>query len=119
MLIVTVGMVSIAQLMAVTLRMQQLGRNQTEAVRLAQDKIDQMMSLDFDAAATIQIGGDLEANVADHFDTDVQGYTRRWVVAAGPDANPNLRELTMVVIPDLADRGTRTPAQLVTIIRRW
>ncbi len=42
--ILTVALVSMAELMAVTLRLQQLGRNQTTATRLAQDKIDELMS---------------------------------------------------------------------------
>ena len=36
MVILTVALVSMAKLMAITLRMQQLGRNQTLAMRLAQ-----------------------------------------------------------------------------------
>ena len=42
MMVCTIGLVSMAELMAVTLRLQQLGRNSTSAVRLAQDKIDEL-----------------------------------------------------------------------------
>lgn len=119
MVILTVGLVSMAELLAVSLRLQQLGRNGTQAVRLAQDKMDQLMSLNFTTAATIQIGGSLTANEADHFDTDVPGYTRRWLVEAGPDGDPDLRQITIRVIPDLADRRTASPYDLISIIRRW
>ena len=45
MLICVVGLVAMAGLLAVTLRMQQLGRNSTSAVRMAQDKIDEAEAL--------------------------------------------------------------------------
>ena len=124
MLILTIGLVALAGLLAVSLRMQQLGRNETQAVRLAQDKLDQLMSLDFDGAAAIQInaGADpLAANVANYFDTDVQGYTRRWRIESGPDsvAGPvaDLRVITIRVIPTVTDRRTASPYDLVSIIR--
>jgi len=118
MVILTIGLVAIAELMAVTLRLQMLGRNQTEAVRLAQDKLDDLMSLNFTTAASITIGGSLTANVANHNDA-VTGYTRRWLVEAGPDSNPDLRLVTVRVSPILTDRRTSTPLDIVTIIRRW
>ena len=120
-LIFTIGIVGLAQLMAVSLQMQAHGRNQTSAVRLAQDKLDQLMSLQFASAPQVQITGSdsLSSNVVNFFDNDVQGYTRRWRVEAGPDPNANLRQITIRVIPDLRDRRTATPYQLVSIIRRW
>jgi type IV pilus assembly protein PilV len=121
MLVFTVGIVALAQLMAVTMRMQAHGRNQTSAVRLAQDKFDQLMSLNFDTSAEVQITGSdsLSANVENYFDTDVTGYTRRWLIEAGPDANPDLRQITIRVIPDVQDRRNFTPYELMSIIRRW
>lgn len=119
MVILTIGLVSLAELLAVSIRLQQLGRNGTESVRVAQDKLDQLMSLNFDTNLTIQIGGSLGANVANYNDTDVQGYTRRWVVVAGPDANPDLRQVTILVLPESVDRRTTSPYQLTSIIRRW
>ena len=121
-LIITVGLVSLAGLLAVTLRMQQLGRNQTEAVRLAQDKIDELMTVSFDADARVAIGGSLDANDADHFDTSGT-YTRRWLVEAGPvdpvHGGADLRVITMRVIPEVVDRRVAAPYDLVTMIRRW
>lgn len=127
-LVLTIGLVSMAELLAVSLRLQVLSRNETEAVRLAQDKRDQLMSLNFDTAAEIAINGvdSLAADVANYFDHvtvgesgKVVGYTRRWDVSAGPDGSANLRELTILIIPDDADRRTQSPYQLVSIIRRW
>ena len=124
MVILTIGLVSLAELLAVSLRLQQLGRNETQAVRLAQDKLDQLMSLDWDAALPIQINAvdSLASNVANYFDTE-DGYTRRWDVAAGPNsaagAEPNIRLVTIRVIPDVTDRRTASPYELVSIIHRW
>ncbi len=128
-LIVTVGLVSLAGLLAVTLRMQLLGRNQTEAVRLAQDKLDELMSLNFDTEARIAIGGSLDADEANHFDTNtIDGtttmtYTRRWIVEAGPvdpvHGGVGLRVITIRVIPDSLDRRTTATYDLVSMIRRW
>lgn len=132
MMVCTVGLVAMAELMAVTLRLQQLGRNSTTAVRLAQDEVDELTTLNFDTAAAAGCGGSIDANAADHFDTPLQdngtpdnpaddtiskGYTRRWVISAGPDADPNLRQVTVRVIPDVGDRRTSSPYDLTTFIR--
>ena len=136
MVILTVALVSMAELMAVTLRLQQLGRNQTAATRLAQDKIDELMSQNWAVAPQLALGGSLDADVADHFDTPPTfagatslNYRRRWVVAAGPEdddalADPNaladrLRVITVRVIPIVTDRRTYTPTDLTTIVRCW
>ncbi|MDP1568881.1 MAG: prepilin-type N-terminal cleavage/methylation domain-containing protein [Vicinamibacterales bacterium] len=121
MLVFTVGIIALAQLMAVTMQMQAHGRNQTSAVRLAQDKLDQLMSLNFDTSAEVQITGEnsLDENIDNYFDTDIQGYTRRWLIEAGPDGNADLRQITIRVIPDVQDRRTATPFELMSIIRRW
>lgn len=140
MVILTIGLVSLAELMAVSLRLQQLGRNETEAVRLAQDKMDELMTLNFGPPGPgvenvrIVIGGSLTTNEPDHFDTQagadgdlsttadnidqLAGYTRRWLVEAGPDGDPNLRLVTVRVTPSSADSRTTAPYELISIIRR-
>lgn len=137
MMVCTIGLVAMAELMAVTLRLQQLGRNSTSAVRLAQDKVDELTTMPFDVAALnynpeIGCGGSIDANVADHNDTPMEdngtpddltddtltkGYTRRWIISAGPDAEVNLRQVTVRVIPDVNDRRTASPFDLTTFIR--
>lgn len=122
MVILTVGLVALAELLAVTMRLQQLGRNETSAVRLAEDLMDQLRSQNFDSSASIQIGGSLTANVTSYNDT-VPGYRRRWLVAAGPasaaGAVPNLRQVTVRVIPDVVDNRVASTYELVTIVHRW
>ena len=122
MVILTIGLVALAELLAVTMRLQQLGRNETSAVRLAEDLMDQLRSLNFDSSANIQIGGSLTGNVANYNDA-VPGYQRRWLVAAGPasaaGAVPNLRQITVRVIPEVTDRRTASTYELVSVIHRW
>ena len=67
MVILTIGLVSLAELLAISLRMQQLGRNETAAIRLAQDKLDQLSVLNFDPALTIQPGGSLTEDAGQSF----------------------------------------------------
>ena len=116
MLVCTVGIMGMAQLLAVTLRMQQLGRNSTTAVRHAQDKVDELSAMSFTAAPSVQCGGSLTTNVANYNDT-VTGYQRRWLVQAGPDGDLNLRQVTVRLVPDIADRRITMPYDLVTVIR--
>ena len=119
MVVCTVGLVSLAELMAATLRMQQLSQNSTQAVRLAQDKIDELTTLSFATDLSVACGGSLTADVANHNDVpgNGAGYRRRWVVAAGPDGDTNLREVTVRVIPDVRDARTASTYSLTTIIR--
>lgn len=134
MIVLTVALVSLAQLMAITLRMQMLGRNQTAAIRVAQDKIDELMPLNF-TNAQLSIGGSLTADAANHFDSTDPLYRVRWTVAAGP-ADPgvaanSVRILTVRVIPltslTVAQGGTRTRADnrtatvtdITTLVRCW
>lgn len=132
MVICTIGLVSMAELMAVTLRLQQLGRNSTSAVRLAQDKVDDLTTLNFGTNPSVACGGSIDADVANYNDTPKddngtpadttddtisKGYTRRWIVSAGPDGDLNLRTVTVRVLPDVKDRRTASPYDLTTIIR--
>jgi hypothetical protein len=122
MFVCVVGLIAMAQMLAVTLRMQQLGRNSTSAMRMAQDKIDELSSMSFVADPAVQCGGSLTANVANYNDVPVlngqnQPYRRRWLVQAGPDADPQLRQLTVRIIPDVQHRTTDAQIDLVSVIR--
>ena len=122
MVISVVGLVALAGLLAITLRMQQLGRNSTSQVRMAQDKIDELSSMSFTTGAQIACGGSLTANQADHNDIPVingqnMPYRRRWLVQAGPDGDPQLRMVTVRLIPDNPNRNINIEYDLVTVIR--
>ena len=132
MVVCTIGLVAMAELLAVTLRLKQLGRNSTSAVRLAQDKVDELTTMNFITDPSAACGGSIDAPAKDHFDTPMddngtpddpaddtvmKGYTRRWIISAGPDGDPNLRQVTVRVIPELNDRRVAAPYDLTTIIR--
>jgi prepilin-type N-terminal cleavage/methylation domain-containing protein len=130
MVILTVALVSMAELMAITLRMQMLGRNQTAATRLAQDKIDELMTQNFTTNPSVAIGGSLTGVPLVNFSdtpTDANGntlgYTRRWQVQAGP-ADPgvpanSVRLLTVRITPVVTDLRTAPPVDVTTLIRCW
>ena len=45
--ILTVALVALAELLAVSVRMHQIGRDSADAARLAQDKVEEMMKMNF------------------------------------------------------------------------
>jgi type II secretory pathway pseudopilin PulG len=132
MMVCTIGLVAMAELMAVTLRLQQLGRNSTSAARLAQDKIDELTTMNFATNLSVACGGSLTSDVTNYNDTPRfdngtpdnladdtigKGYTRRWVVSAGPDGMLTLRTVTVRVIPIVTDNRVASPYDLTTVIR--
>jgi prepilin-type N-terminal cleavage/methylation domain-containing protein len=119
MVILTIALVSMAELMAITLRMQMMGRNETAAIRLAQSKIDELIAVDFEGeftAATVAVGGSLTADVATYSDPPADGFSRRWQIVAITDET-RVRTLTVRVTPTINDRRTNAPIELITIIR--
>lgn len=120
--VLTVGLVALAELLAVSVRMHQLGRNSTTAARLAQDKFEELMKLNFATSPAVQVSGTdtLASNVANYFDVPANsGYTRRWFVQAGPGGNARLRTVTVRVIPDNPDMRVTADFRVTTVIRSW
>ena len=115
--ILMVALVALAELLAVSVRMHQIGRDSASAARLAQDKFEEMMKMNFGTNPAIQVGGALNANTPNHFDAPANsGFTRRWSVAAGPGANPRLRIVTVRVIADLQ---VGLPFEVTQVVRSW
>lgn len=125
--VLTVSLVALAELLAVSLRMHQLGRNSTTASRLAQDKFEELMKMNFSTNPAIQINANntLASNVANYFDAPANsGYTRRWRVQAGPaNADPiiagKMRTVTVRVIPNTRDIRIGGDFTVTTILRAW
>ena len=115
MLVLTVGLVAIAGLLAVTTQMQIGAREAARSTRLAQDKIDALMKLNFTTDPAVAVGGNLTSDVANYSETPLQGVTLRWAVAAGP--TDDLRVLTLRVVNLRTQQYRQT--DLTTIIRRW
>ena len=120
-MVLTIALVAMAELLAVSLRMHQLGRESTTASRLAQDKFEELMKMNFNTNPAIQVNASntLASNVTNYFDTPVQGYTRRWSVSAGPAGNPRLRTVVVRIIPDVNDRRMADMFSLTTVVRLW
>ena len=115
MLILTIGMIAIAALLAVTTQMAMGAREAARSTRLAQDKIDELMKLNFTTAPAVAIGGDLTLDVANYSETPDDGITLRWAVTAGP--TDDLRVLTLRVVNLRSEQYRQT--DLTTIIREW
>jgi prepilin-type N-terminal cleavage/methylation domain-containing protein len=118
----TVGMLALAQLLAAGVQMHQLGRNTDAATQLAQAKFEELMKLNFNTAAAVQLtpsGVDaLGANTANYFDVPAGNqFTRRWRVEAGP--TPRTRRVTVRIEPIQASRRTHRPIEITTLIREW
>ena len=121
-LILTVGMIAIAGLLAVTTQMHIGAREAARSTRVAQDKIDELMKLDFDGDDDrIDVGGSVDSNEANHFEVSPDGQdgiTIRWEVEAHPDGIADLRVLT-VYVENLRSRTYGREVELSTIIRNW
>jgi len=119
-IVLTVALVALAELLAVSIRMHTLGRSSTTATRLAQDKFEELMKANFTTNPSIQVSGTdtLASNVTNYFDAPANsGFTRRWLVQAGP--TPRLRIVTVRVIPDNVDRRVGDPFTVTTVLRSW
>ena len=96
-LVLTVGLVGVAGLLAVTTSAQIGARESARSVRLAQGKLDELLKLPF-TSAEVSVGGDLEDDVANHSESPEDGITIRWVVTNGPMLNDDTRFVTIRVI---------------------
>jgi hypothetical protein len=126
MVILTVALVALAEMMAITLRMQMIGRNETSAVRLIQSKIDEIVNVNFGLTTVADVGGSLTTDVANYFDSPTvvnsagalvdSGFKRRWEITAIA-GETRVRKLTVRIIPTINDRRTNAEVELSTIIR--
>jgi prepilin-type N-terminal cleavage/methylation domain-containing protein len=118
----TVGMLALAQLLAVGVQMHQLGRNTDVATQLAQAKFEELMKLNFNTAAAVQLtpsgANALGTNTANYFDIpEGNQFTRRWLVETGP--TPRTRRVTVRIEPIQVSRRTHRPIEITTLIREW
>jgi len=124
MVILLVGLVSIAELFAVAMRSDSYSFNDGAATIAAQDKIEEFYNLNFDdttgPGAQIQVtptGVDsLSANVTNYNDTK-DTFIRRWSVAQGP--TPDTRVVTLRIIPTVNDaRRAKQQVDVTTILAK-
>jgi prepilin-type N-terminal cleavage/methylation domain-containing protein len=122
MCVFTVGMLGMAQLLGMSIQMHQLGRNTDTATLLVQSKFEELMKMNFNTAAAVQVtpgGADsLTTNVANYFDRPAGNqFTRRWRVEAGPV--PRTRRVTVRVEPFQGSRLMYRTVEITTILREW
>ena len=120
MLVLTVGLVSMAQLLAMSTMRHHDAREVSRATELAHAKLDELMTLNLTTAPAVQITPDgpdsLTADVGGYFDMPDAGVTRRWRVKAGPVANTRLVTVRVV---NVRARQYGATIDLTTIIRQW
>jgi hypothetical protein len=120
MVVITLGLVSMAQLMAVTAMRHHDAREVALGTELGQAKLEELMMLNLATAPELRTTPDspdsLFTNVAGYFDTPERGITRRWRVGAGPVANTRLVTVRVV---DARARQYGSTIDLTTIIRQW
>jgi Tfp pilus assembly protein PilV len=120
MIIMMVGMVAVAQLLAVSVQTHLLGRRTSEASMLATAKLEELAKLNHATAPALQVTpvspDPLANDVANYFDQSM-GYTRRWQVAAGPAANTLL--VTVRVLPPTNQQPWLKTVDVTTILRQW
>ena len=102
MVVLTVGLVGIAAMLAITTQMHIGARESARSTRLAQDKFDDLMKLNFDADPEVAVGGSLDADEDDYFEQPMTGVTVRWAVAAGP--TDDTRVVTVRVLNERAQQ---------------
>ncbi len=115
MLVLTIGLVGIAAMLAVTTQMQIGAREGARSTRLAQDKFDELMKLDFGSDPAVAVGGNLNADAAGYSESPMTGVTLRWAVAAGPTADT--RVVTVRVLNQRSEQYRQI--DLSTMIREW
>jgi prepilin-type N-terminal cleavage/methylation domain-containing protein len=114
-LILTTGMLAIAGLLGVSTQMQIGAREAARSMRLAQEKVDQLLKMDFDTADEVAIGGSLTENSDNHFEEPFGGITVRWAVADGPVEDTRVVTVRVVNLRAMQYRET----DMTTIIREW
>jgi type II secretory pathway pseudopilin PulG len=114
-LVMTIGMLAIAAMLAVTTQMHIGARESARSTRLAQDKIDELLKLTFSSNPAIAVGGSLDSNDDNHYETPMTGVTVRWAVADGPTDDTRLLTVRVVNMRSHHYRQTN----LATIIRQW
>lgn len=95
MVVTLVGVLAVSLLIINGIRLQVFARDATMANALARAKVEELRVIP-KTDPRRQIGGDLQNNVANYFDTPNVSFTRRWSIVAGPV--DGTEELNVVVI---------------------
>ena len=113
-LVLTVGLVGLAQLLAVATIMHSDARQATAGTMLAQAKVDELMKADL-SLSSVQLGS-IASNMAPYFDQPEPGITRRWQINDGPVVGTWTLQVT---VENTGGRMYGKSETLTTIIRDW
>lgn len=109
--VISVGIVGAAGLVSYAVRLQSHSREGRMATAVARSQVEQLRLLPRDAPQRL-VGGSLDADEADHFDSSRDGFICRWQVAPGPAGT---QDVTVLVAP--AGRVQFRRARLRTLLR--
>lgn len=117
MVITTIGLLAVAGLMAVGIRLQTESRNVISANSLAKAKIEELQNYAPTATQRAR-GGSLTGNVANYNDSPNSNFQRRWLIETNPaDAGvpANMQRITVVIVGNTPD--IRLPdIRIVTLV---
>ncbi len=105
MVITTIGLLAVAGLIAVGIRLQTESRDAISANSLAKAKIEELQNYAPTATQRAR-GGSLTSNVASYNDSPDSRYQRRWLIETNPtDAGvpANTQRITVVVVANSPD----------------
>ena len=114
-LVLTIGLVGMAQLLAVATVMHSDARQATTDTVLAQAKIDELMKSDSLSLSSVQLGS-IASNMAPYFDQPATGVTRRWQINDGPVDNTWVLQ---VKVENKAGHMYGASQTLTTVVRSW
>jgi len=115
MVITLVGLLAVAELMVVGVRLQTESRDATAATALARAKIEELQNY---APAAVQRvrGGSLTTNVLNYNDAPDARFQRRWLIETNPtDAGvpSGTQRITVVIV---ANQGVRIPPVQLAVL---
>lgn len=116
MVITTVGLLAVAGLISIGIRLQTESRDATAANALARAKIEELQNYAPNASQRAR-GGSLTSDVANYNDSPDSRFQRRWQIQTNPtDAGVPLgtQRITVVLIPN--QTGLRLPPVQLTVL---
>jgi hypothetical protein len=114
-LVLTIGLIGLAQLLAVATVMHSDARHATTDTVLAQAKLDELMKDTSLSLSSVQVGS-LASNMAPYYDEPEPGITRRWQINEGPVDDTWILQVTVENKGGRMYGGSQT---LTTVIRQW
>lgn len=116
MVVTTIGLLAVAGLMTVGLRLQVESGDALRANELAKAKIEELENYDPTASQRTR-GGSLTSNVTNYNDSPDSRYQRRWLIETYPtDSNvpSGTQKISVTVIPTRSD--VRLPTVLIKVL---